>query len=346
MTVGRIENISEIVANLILCSIERIDDETAKSQRADQIIEAVFDERSRNYRSKQSYIEHVCLFLDSLDGELSVPDLGSRLGTTECLKTVETIDSFVKLAAFRFGVMFKITCSVKKYRPANVVNGNDADQETEEAVDDEYTEDFCDIDENLVKTLSPNLVDEILGGIHIAAMFDTLLGSNYQWSLSTVLCMVHLTEQVPLYLQNASPKSPWIKQRLIEAARDKGLFWAKSVLFLTSIEPYNDPENGLTLLREEDELNNVRPAAYLNVLQTFASETPKRMLPIDRNIFVDNADADLLVKSATLRCLIENYANADLNNQDDRTIMESSVSLLNSLCAECARDKPFFLYNE
>lgn len=343
-TVERIENISEIVAKLILCSIERIDDESAKCQRADQIIEAIFDQRSRNYRSKQSYAEHVCLFLDSLNGLLSVPDLGSRLGTTECMKTVETIDSFVKLAAFRFGVIFKITCSVKKHRPAQVTNGEHDDDD--ETGDDEYTEDFCDIDENLVKTLSPNLSDEILSGIHVAAMSDTLLGSNYPWSQSTELCMLHLTEQVPLYLQNASPKSPWVKERLFQAARDKGLFWAKSVLFLTSIEPYNDPENGLTLLREKDELNNLPPASYVNVLQTFASETAKRMLPIERNVFVENADADLLVKSATLRCLIENYANTDLNNQDDRTIMESSVGLLNSLYLECSRDKAFFLYNE
>lgn len=275
-----------------------------------------------------------------------MPDLGSRLGTTECLRSVETIDSFLKLATFRFNVIFKITCSVKKHRPQQAVIVDENDVDADNTGDDEYTEDFCDIDANLVKTISPSLSDEILSGIHVAAMSDTLLISSYPWSRSTELCMLHLTEQVPLYLQNASIKSPWLKQRLFQAAREKGLFWAKSVLFLTSIEPYNDPENGLAVLREEDGLNVTRPALYVNILQTFATETAKRMLPINPNIFVDNAEADLLVKSATLRCLIENYANADLNNQDDRTIMEGSVDLLNALYLECGRDKPFFLYNE
>lgn len=346
MSVEKIEHISEIVSKLILCSIERIDDEPAKYQRADQIVDAIFDQRSKTYRSKQSYVEHVCHLLESLTGRLTVPDVGSRLGTADGMRSVETIDSFMKLASFRFNVIFKITCSVKKHRPAEE-DAAAADEGGEASADDEYTEDFCDIDENLVKNFSDSIFEEIVGGIYIAGMSNTLLASCYQWSESTELCMLHLTEQIPLYLQNVSKSQlATIRDQLLAAAKTKGQLWSNCCLFLTSIEPYNDPENGVTLLREEDAFSDRHSVTYVNWLQTFTEKTGDRLLPIDRNIFVDDVAADLLVKSTTLRCLIRNYAQTDMNNQDDRKIMESSVALMNSLYLECKRDKPFFLYNE
>lgn len=69
-------------------------------------------------------------------------------------------------------------------------------------------------------------------------------------------------------------------------------------------------------------------------------------MPVERNLFVDDVEANLFVKCTTLRCLIENYAHGDTNDQDDRQIMEQSMALMNSLYLECKRDKAHFLYNE
>lgn len=137
-----------------------------------------------------------------------------------------------------------------------------------EAVDDEYTEDFCDIDEPLVKSYSEIVFKEILDGIYVGSLANTLLNSCHSWSDSTELCMIHLTEQISLYLQNVSkPNLYTIRDKLFAAATTKGLFWTKCIMFLTSIEPYNDPDNGLTLLREEDLMCNTQQSFYVNLLQ-------------------------------------------------------------------------------
>lgn len=80
--------------------------------------------------------------------------------------------------------------------------------------------------------------------------------------------------------------------------------------------------------------------------QTIAAKTPPRLLPIERNLFVDDVDANLFVKCTTLRTLVENYSHGEWNGQDDRVIMEACKALMNSLYLECKRDKPYFLYNE
>lgn len=279
-----VENTAEMVAKLILCSVERLqadggeDDkvgsETAVMLRIDEIIDRMFDSRSNLHRSRLSYVEHVSLFAGAVGGELSVPDIGSRLGTTDEMSSVHTIDTFMKLATFRFNVIFKITCTVKQTRPSAAtaaaadVNGDCVDDDAEA---DEYTEDFCDASENLLKHFSDRIVDEIIGGIYVATMADTLLRRCYAWTDSTELCMLHISERVSLYLRNVSAVyAPVIRDRLMAEAKRRGQLWSASVLWLTNVAPYDDPENGLTVLREEDVLAvdaHVSKDVYVNLLQ-------------------------------------------------------------------------------
>lgn len=172
ISVEQIENISEIVSKLILCSIERIENETERYNRADSIIDTIFNQKNKLYRSNITSAENLCLFLESINGQLTVPDIGNS--TVEQISSdqkpqsvLDAIDMLLKLAVFKFNVIFKITCSIKKKQVE--------DGETEEAGDDECTEDFCDVEETLIKIWSDNIFDEILDGVYVASLGMSLL---------------------------------------------------------------------------------------------------------------------------------------------------------------------------
>lgn len=367
-TVQQIEGIAEIVSKLILCSVEHLDSESEKYQKADSIIDTIFNQNCKQYRANVGDMLHLCLFLESMNGQLAVPDIGHRTVESNDIESLDRVDQLLKLAVFKFNVIFKITCTISKKNIDNsVVAGSAAD-----AGDDECTEDFCDVEENLIKSWSDNIFDEILDGIHMASLADSLLLNSSAVSCCFYLqnyhfiCMfyvfqlpepienliINLSESVVVYLKNISAKHVgMVKDKLFLAANTKGLFWAKSLLFLINIEPYNDGDSGKILLYEDATVNSTESATYANILQSFTSKIGARLLPISRNIIVDDAADDeapirLLEKSVALRCLIKNYSQGDFNDVEDRRIVDGSLALLRRLYAKSKKDKQFFLYNE
>lgn len=187
LSVQQIEGIAEIVSKLILCSIERLDNEPEKYQKADAIIDTIFNQNCKMYRANVGDMEHLCLFLESMNGQLAVPDIGHRSVGSNDIESLDSVNQLLKLAVFKFNVIFKITCTIsKKNIDTLVVAGADGG-------DDECTEDFCDVEENLIKSWSDNIFDEILDGIHMASLADSLLLNSSAVSLIlvhnfTILC--------------------------------------------------------------------------------------------------------------------------------------------------------------
>lgn len=167
MSVQQIESIAEIVSKLILCSIERLDNEPEKYQKADAIVDTIFNQNCKQYRANVNDMKHLCLFLESMSGKLAVPDIGHRSVGSNDIESLNSVDQLLKLAVFKFNVIFKITCTISKKNIDNFVVAGDGD--------DECTEDFCDVEENLIKSWSDNIFDEILDGIHMASLGDSLL---------------------------------------------------------------------------------------------------------------------------------------------------------------------------
>lgn len=195
MSVQQIEGIAEIVSKLILCSVERLDNEPEKYQKADAIIDTIFNQNCKQYRTNVGNMEHLCLFLESLNGQLAVPEIGHRSVGSNDIESLDSVDQLLKLAVFKFNVIFKITCTISKKNVDNlVVTGADGG-------DDECTEDFCDVEENLIKSWSDNIFDEILDGIHMASLADSLLLNS-----SAVSCVfVHIYNSLYRFIDFSCP---------------------------------------------------------------------------------------------------------------------------------------------
>lgn len=263
-----IEHLAEMVSKLILCSIERIDNDNDKYSRADEIMDTIFNQRVKEDKTNLALVESFCAFIESVNEILTIPDIVAE-NETPGTNYLSTMNQFFKWWHFKFSVVFKITCRIKQCR--DVENG-------ESSGDDEYTEDFCDLDENLIQIWSENIFDEILHGIYVASLANTLI--NHSIVVSSVLHYVSLivvrmmfsfsflithqlqeytenlilnvSESVVLYLKNISSKNlQAIRDKLIFNAATKGFFWSMSCLVLSNTEQYSDSDNGHVLLYED-----------------------------------------------------------------------------------------------
>lgn len=178
VSVATLESISEIVSKLILCSVERFDDDQSeKTQMADKIIERVFSKLLDEYEKNLEKTKQLCSFIECINGQM-IPlksfDMKYQLGS---MNTTAVLGTLLKLAIFRFRVVSYITCNIKKDHTETptdkTMSSNDAAQT--ENTDEEHTEDFCDLDGILLKQWSEKMFDEILNGIYVAYLTDTLL---------------------------------------------------------------------------------------------------------------------------------------------------------------------------
>lgn len=169
-----IENLAEMVSKLILCSIERIDNDDEKYKRADEIMDTIFNQRVKEDKANFALIERFCAFIESTHETLTVPSIGTD-SEVKGTNYIATMNQLFKWWQFKFGVVFKITCRIKQCRDAEA---------GESSGDDEYTEDFCDLDENLIQVWSENIFDEILHGIYVASLGDTFINHSIVVSIA------------------------------------------------------------------------------------------------------------------------------------------------------------------
>lgn len=174
-----IENLAEMVSKLILCSIERIESDTDKYKRADEIMDRIFNQRVKEDKTNFALIEGFCAFIESVNEMLTVPGIGSD-NDMECTNYLTKMNQFFKWWHFKFSVVFKITCRIKQCR--EVETG-------ESSGDDEYTEDFCDLDESLIQIWSESIFDEILHGIYVASLANTLINHSIVVSVTQIPCV-------------------------------------------------------------------------------------------------------------------------------------------------------------
>lgn len=164
-----IESLAEIVSKLILCSIECCDND-AKPIQAAKIIDTLLGKCEKSYRSIVNDVHQACMFIEMVGGRFG----GGRLqdeGSIGGGKIGQPISGMVQMAIFKFETIFKITCNVKKC------------QKTDETIepasnDDEHTEDYCDLDETLLKQWPDRLYDDALDAIYVTTLCNPLLENS------------------------------------------------------------------------------------------------------------------------------------------------------------------------
>lgn len=184
-TIEHIESISEIVSKLILCSVERFDDDDEqKYENADKIISSVFSKVDDLCKEYLDGCLQACTFIELLNGQITavpsiLPHLENELGTINVYKNANAL---LKLATFKFRAIFKITCTVPKSRKNSESehenendDQNDDEVDVEKSLDEEHTEDFFDLNESLLKKWSNKIYDKIHEAIYLGGLFNSFL---------------------------------------------------------------------------------------------------------------------------------------------------------------------------
>lgn len=166
-----LEAYAEIVSKLILCSIEHLEDgDDEKYRFADNIISTVFNLFRSDFEQNLAQAQQVCAFIDALNGNLITEPTSARLQEADLgkIQFEPTVVKLFKLSILKFRVISKTTCNIKENRkPLDT---------TIDSNDEEYTEDYCDLDANLLKKWSKLIVHEILSGIKVWGLGNSLLG--------------------------------------------------------------------------------------------------------------------------------------------------------------------------
>lgn len=197
--INHIESISEIVSKLILCSVERFDDEDdQKYQNADKIIASIFAKINAQYMEYLNGSLKACTFIELLNGCITaVPTIYSHLeNILGAIDVYKNANALLKLATFKFRVVFKITCTVPKSRQ-NSESSNDNESDVDDVIadkplDEEHTEDFCDLNESLLKRWSKQIYDEIYAAMYLGGLFHSYLDNFNVSDFSFHLLGVHI----------------------------------------------------------------------------------------------------------------------------------------------------------
>lgn len=193
VTVSNIESVAEITSKLIVCSIERFeDDDELKYRNADEILASIFTKLEKQYTEYCNGCLQACTFIELLNGGITaVPTILQHLeNDLGAIDVYRNANALLKLATFKFRVVFNLTCTVPKSRKSSESEGEaenengtddagrpDHIDEKPTTLEEEHTEDFCDMNESLLKKWSDKIYEEIFGAIHLGGLFNSFLNN-------------------------------------------------------------------------------------------------------------------------------------------------------------------------
>lgn len=177
-SIGTVEAVAEVISKLVLCSAEQFEhDAQLKSQHVDNVITLIFGQFDERYDALRATSVRTSTFVELINGRmLATPTaigwLDAAAGTADGLHSAQAL---IKLALFKFQTVFKMTCTVPaSWQAAGDVHRNDDDAAAKNA-DEENTEDFCDLNEVLLKHWTQNIYAEVDETIYLAGLFGSYL---------------------------------------------------------------------------------------------------------------------------------------------------------------------------
>lgn len=170
LQITNLESLSDIITKLILCSTECISDEKDKLEKIEKIIDIILNHNSKSMKETSNALAHFCSFIEVMNGIFSTRKMES-LKDTHILQDGNIINYLI-LSILKLNITFKMSFSIKKDKKTPPVKESEtADDEVEE----EYTEDYCDVEEGLIKTWSDEIYDQILDVVYATSIGDILL---------------------------------------------------------------------------------------------------------------------------------------------------------------------------
>ncbi|KAG5681762.1 hypothetical protein PVAND_011171 [Polypedilum vanderplanki] len=351
--IDKVERLSQLISKLILCS-----NEDKHGQEKNSYTNKMIEQLLKFENQYNIYVQDLSSSIKLLHGEMTFTK--TSVSHFNDIKFNEALDSYLKQKIFQLNVILMLSCSVKKKAQfdASTQKDDESDNDNDEiefselnkqsSPDEEVTEDYCDLNESLIKEYSGVILDTFIEVCYSEAILSSLLmnlktlDKNLEnWIIYMQERLTMLIENVPENIQNE------VKEKLFELANSKGEFYANCLNNLLHIKEYNK-ENGKILLFEDciakakDDVDNFY--SHVNILQTFDEILDKRSMPVTSNLF--EKSKDFLLKVSALRSLMKNHLNVgDFNDMEDRKVIGHALSLLHEIIIANKEDS-FLLYNK
>ncbi|XP_055690814.1 LOW QUALITY PROTEIN: E3 ubiquitin-protein ligase listerin [Lutzomyia longipalpis] len=314
------ENLAEVTSKLILCSAESLQKDEEKAEFIDKVVDSLLNANVGEYKRNQAFVKHLSLYLDALNQKLTTKNLGSGKEFQD-VPHDSTLRNFLQVSLFKMSVIFKLCCNIKRQKSAMV--------DDEEAEEEEFTEDYCDLEANLLKNPSEEIHYQILDGIFALGCAETLLQHAKVLDEEIEEKIHQLAATVELFLKNIGETlRNTIKEKLFKYANEEGGVWANCLTVLQHCDPYQG-ENGSVLLYEDASTAGTDTEGiinYINIVQALTPKIPPKCLPVVPNLFENFSN--LLICATANRCLIINNFSGTFNDMEDRRILGSSLKIL------------------
>ena len=344
MTFEDLERLTEIVSKLILCSNEQESTPERKLELVEKITAKILlkiDEKNKKF---EKYVENLSQYVELSNGNLVMKDFQNIVEENENFD--DNLENFIKIETFKLDIIIKMSCNIKKKKVEKSIET--VDEVISKSVDEEYTEDYCDLDENLLKSWTASLYKVFLEISYSESIFNILLMSNNHLHPETESWIFFFQEKMILLLKSLPEEIVLnLKEKLFESANSEGGLWCRCLLGLTNTKEYSG-DDGVVLLYEDSCLSKNKAeniSSYVNILQSFSNHNQKNFLPITTNLFENYSN--LLIKLSAARSLLNNHlesGQAIVEDGHSKIVGNSLILISEVLTAQKA--EPFLLYNK
>lgn len=344
MTIEDLEKLTEIVSKLILCSSEQTSTPEEKLEMVEKIIVKIMLKINEKNDKFEKYLENLSQYVELSNGNLVMKDFQNFVEDNENFD--DNLENYIKNRAFKLDVIIKMSCNIKKRHTAEK-SSETTDEAMSKSVDEECTEDYCDLEENLLKSWTASLYQVFLEISYSESILNVLLMSNNHLHPETESWILYYQEKLTLLLKSLPEEIVMnLKENLFEIANTKGGLWCRCLLGLINSKEYGG-DDGVISLYEDSSLstsNQENILSYINILQSFSNQNQKKFLPITSNLFENYSN--LFIKLSAARSLIINHLEAGQAIIEDghRKIVGNSMILINEVLT-AQKSEPFLLYN-
>lgn len=350
MTINGIGRFTEIVAKLIICSTEQ-DSSAKKSEFVEKMAKQILISKCVN----DTFMENLSLSIELMHGGVVQNTIVDVL-KPNCF--TESLDTYLKHKIFNLEVITKLSCNIKKNKggesemprvedemqPGDEIEFIEMRNQTQE---EEITEDYCDMDENLLKEWTETIFEKFFDVCYGQATLNVIMINSRDLRTEHESWILILEERLALLMKFFPEHSiVQMKEKFLELSNSQVGLWSKCLLNLLNIKTYNN-DNGKKILYQDLVSNATEKEtvlSHINIIQTFSEQIGQKNLPVVTNLF--EKSPNLLVKVSASRSLMRNHLNVgDFNETEDRKIVGNALIVMNEVLTKQKAD-PYLLYNK
>lgn len=356
ISIENLEHLSQSITKLIQCSNEQKTG-SEKEQYINNMIGKLF-EHDHHY---DLYFEDLSSSIELLRGEVTFTK--TSISKFANINFNDALNSFIKNSIFQLNVILFLSCNVKKNTVVKLDDTDDSKDEDDDndneiefstvkgqqgvQEEEEVTEDYCDMNESLLKEWNGKILDQFIEASHSQVTLSIFLLNSKNLPEELKNWIIYGQERFKI-LMETTPESiqSRIGEEIIEICSAKGGLHTRCISNLLALKNYSCDKGKIKLFKDsilkcnkDEHLIN-----YVNILEAFKNILDKRTMPIEENLF--EKCFDLQLKTAAARSLMSNHLGVnDFNITDDKKIIGHGLILINQILT-ANKDKSFLIYSK